>query len=141
MNEESHEIAVEIEDKNCPICTDRALLEQCGGNLYWKYSCACGLTSKLFRDKWAAKEWFNTRAGKCAKKYKKPVIEVGSKTTEISGQKLVDGVIPRTPENMGAPHNPQPEIDQLSKDAEELVKTKEGSKVSFAAGEERDSPF
>ena len=131
----------DVEDRDCPFCKKRATLSCISNEAFWRYSCTCGMISKLFNEKSIAREWFNTRNGKCLAKYKAPVIEVGATKKMISGIELSDGKIKRTPENMGVPQHPQEELDEIQKDADEMAKTQDGSKVSFASGRSPKKPF
>jgi hypothetical protein len=136
MSEESaEESAMEIEEarnRKCPFCNGNAQLEQCGGKMFWKWSCKCGLTSRLFSDRWDAKEWFNMRAGRLIPKFARPKIEVGARVNKISGVEIKDGVVERTPEDVGHIPHPQEELDQVQKDADQQAKTT----VSMAEGKE-----
>ena len=108
-----------IVDKKCPFCNGEAKLTQAGDGLFYKYSCDCGLTSKLFSDKWVAKEWFNSRGGKpCAKKYRRPEIEHVEVKRIVSGVELTDGKVERTTKTMGVPVHPQAQLDEIQKEAE-----------------------
>ena len=146
MNEEIEEDGAfeipEEPDRDCPFCKEQSILSEVSSCKFWRYSCKCGLISRLFDSKEDAREWFNTRGGKLLKKYRRIKIEVGPKVNVISGVKLVDGKIDRTPESMGMPVSPQAEIDELNKDADEVEKTQSGAKVSMASGtDNKKKPF
>ena len=115
---DGEEVYEEVEDKNCPFCGGRAELSPVAGKIFWKYRCDCGSLSKLFQDKWEAREWFNTRSGKCAKKYKRPKIEVGPVEKVVSDKTLKDGKIERTPEDVGHIEHPREKLEELQKEAD-----------------------